>query len=340
MVRPLREEPLKASFVKSTWTWWFCRKKSELITSAFVASIWRSRFKEWVVLPAMGRSGGILVIWDVRSVKIKESLLGDFLVSVLIEDHTKGEWWFTGVYGPTNRVRRNVFWDELSSLKEICNNKWCVGGDFNVVKRISEKFNSSTITRSMRQFDSLIGELELIDPNLINASFTWSNFRQYPICCGLDRFLFSNQWADGFQSFRQEVEVRVVSDYTPVVLDTSFPKWGPTPFRFENAWLERKQFKRDFESWWKEITVEGWEGYKWMSRLKKIKQCLKTWNREVFGDIRLMEVAFHNRIKELDLLESSEIWTEDLRKEREKLKKDLIDFQVKNEISMGQKLKI
>ena len=61
-----------------------------------------------------------------------------------------------------------------------------------------------------------------------------------------------------------------------------------------------------------------------MSRLKKIKQCLKTWNREVFGDLRLLEVAFFNRLKELDMLEGSESWSEDLRGEREKLKKDLI----------------
>ena len=112
--------------------------KRELIDRAFLASIWRSMFKEWVVLLAIGRLGGILVIWDVRSVKIKESLLGELLVSVMIEDNIRGDWWFTGVYGPTNRGHRSVFWDELSGLKEICNSRWCVGGDFNVVRRVSE----------------------------------------------------------------------------------------------------------------------------------------------------------------------------------------------------------
>ena len=32
--------------------------KTEVIDRGFVASIWSSRFKEWVVLPAIGRSGG------------------------------------------------------------------------------------------------------------------------------------------------------------------------------------------------------------------------------------------------------------------------------------------
>ena len=60
---------------------------------------------------------------------------------------------------------RSNFWDELLGLKEICNDRWCVGGDFNIVRRGNEKFNSLTNTRSMREFDSLIGELDLVDPN-------------------------------------------------------------------------------------------------------------------------------------------------------------------------------
>ena len=99
-----------------------------------------------------------------------------------------------------------------------------MGGDFNVVRRVSEKFNSSTNTRSMKDFNYLIGELELVDPNLNNAEFTWSNFRHQPICCRLDRFLFTNGWAAGYPCYRQELEARLVSDHAPVILDTSPPK--------------------------------------------------------------------------------------------------------------------
>ena len=37
--------------------------KKDMVDRCFVASIWRSRFKEWALLPAVGRSGEILVIW-------------------------------------------------------------------------------------------------------------------------------------------------------------------------------------------------------------------------------------------------------------------------------------
>ena len=136
------------------------------------------------------------------------------------------------------------------------------------------------------------------------------------------------------------MEARAVSDHSPVILDTLPPKWGPTPFRFENAWLEHKQFGRDFEKWWKEASVYGWEGYKWMKRLQIIKQYVEKWNVEVFGDLRLIEAGMYNRLKDLDREETSENWTEELRVERDTLKKELHDIMVKKEISIRQKLKV
>ena len=48
----------------------------------------------------------------------------------------------------------------------------------------------------MKDFDDLIRESELIGP-LKNASFTWSNLQENPICKRLDRFLFSSEWKQG-----------------------------------------------------------------------------------------------------------------------------------------------
>ena len=86
--------------------------------------------------------------------------------------------------------------------------------------------------------------------------------------------------------------------------------------------------------------MEGWEGYKWMKRLQEIKPRLKNWNKDVFGDLRLFEAALHDRLKELDRLESSGNWSGDLRQERVNVKKELNGILVKKEIMVRQKLKI
>ena len=115
---------------------------------------------------------------------------------------------------------------------------------------------------------------------------------------------------------------------------------GSYPFRFENAWLEHKHFTRDFEKWWKDAMVEGWEGYKWTMKLKIIKSWSKNWNKKVFGDLRLLEAALNNRLKELNSLEGSGNWRLEYMEEREKLKKEFHDILIKKEMSVRQKLKI
>ena len=146
--------------------------KKENVDRLFVGSVWRSRFKEWLLLPSFGRSGGILLMWDTRRIKVIDNLIGDFSISICIEMDNREVWWFSGIYGPPSVSSRAGFWDELVGLWKICGNNWCVGGDFNVVRNIAEKRNSLTNTRSMRIFDGLIRELELWDPPLNNAQFT------------------------------------------------------------------------------------------------------------------------------------------------------------------------
>ena len=70
---------------------------------------------------------------------------------------------------------------------------WCVGGDFNVIRRSSKKLGGSSLTSCMKNFDSFMRECELLDPPLQNASFTWSNLQESSVCKRLDRFLYSNE---------------------------------------------------------------------------------------------------------------------------------------------------
>ena len=121
-----------------------------------------------------------------------------------------------------------------------------------------------------------------MDPPLCNTRFTWSNLQENLVCCRLDRFLYSLGWDGVFPNSRQESLPRVVSDHCPIVLESCPLKWGPTPFRFENMWLEHACFKRNFEEWWSNASCHGWEGFKFMRKLKMVKEKVKCRNREVW----------------------------------------------------------
>lgn len=48
-------------------------------------------------------------------------------------------------------------------------------------------------------------------------------------------------------------------------------------------WLDHKGFDAAFAGWWNNTHVEGWEGYKFITKLKANKGPLKSWNSEVWG---------------------------------------------------------
>ncbi|RVW16838.1 hypothetical protein CK203_098160 [Vitis vinifera] len=73
----------------------------------------------------------------------------------------------------------------------------------------------------------------------------------------------------------QEVLPRWISDHWTIVLDTNPFKWGPTPFRFENMWLQHPSFKECFSTWWRSFQGNGWEGHKFMRKLQFVKAKLK-----------------------------------------------------------------
>ena len=125
---------------------------------------------------------------------------------------------------------------------------WCASGHFNVIRRSSEKLGGSSLTSSVKDFGGFIRECELLDPPLRNASFTWSNMQESPVCKRLDSFLYSNEWEHYFPQSLQKVLPRRTSDHRPIVLETNPFKWDPTPFRFENMWLQHPSFKECFKS--------------------------------------------------------------------------------------------
>ena len=96
---------------------------------------------------------------DIKSINVRDSLLGEFLASILVDIEGSSSWWFSGVYGPSKTCFRDRFYDELARLPTLYGVKWCIGGDFNMMKSLQEKFNSNKTTRSMKLFDELAKEL-------------------------------------------------------------------------------------------------------------------------------------------------------------------------------------
>ena len=306
----------------------------------FVGSIWSVRNKEWAALLACGASGRILIIWDSDKLRSEEVVIGSFLVSIKFALDGYGPFWLLIVYGPNNPLLRKDFWVELLDIFRISFPLWCIGRDFNVTRRSSEKLGGSSLTSSMKDFDGFIRECELFDPHLRNAPFTWSNMQESPVCKRLDRFLYSNEWEQLFPQSLQEVLPRRISGHWPIVLETNPFKWGPTPLRFENMWLQHPSCKECFRSWWRDFQVNGWEGYKFMRKLQFVKAKLKEWNKASFGELNERKKSILFELANFDTIEQERGLTFELLVQRALRKGELEEWILREEIIWRQKTRV
>ncbi|GLT29064.1 hypothetical protein SLA2020_039520 [Shorea laevis] len=148
----------------------------------------------------------------------------------------------------------------------------------------------------MREFDAFILSVGLIDIKMVNRHFTW--YRPDGTAMSrLDRVLMNVEMCNMGGDWVQQGLKRNISDHCAIVLKSRTIDWGPKPFQVLDAWLLHPEFKKIIEEKWKAMEVDGFAGYKCKQKLKGLKEFLKGWNRDVFGD---MEAAV-KQIKQVDM---------------------------------------
>ena len=104
-----------------------------------------------------------MIIWDSKKLRSEEVVIGSFSVSINFTLDGCKPLWLSAIYGPNSTILRKDFWVELLDIFGLSSPCWCVGGDFNVIRRNSEKLGGSSLTPSMKDFVDFIRECELID---------------------------------------------------------------------------------------------------------------------------------------------------------------------------------
>jgi exonuclease III len=76
-----------------------------------------SSFTDYLELPAMGASGGILVAWRRHVQTTKSRRLDINSSSIQFCSESGVAWWLTGVYGPQGNDEKNAFMQELRDVR-------------------------------------------------------------------------------------------------------------------------------------------------------------------------------------------------------------------------------
>jgi exonuclease III len=109
---------------------------------SWLNSISGNRNFAWFWTPANGRSGGLLVGFNADAFDVRETEMGDFMIKVLLVHKENGFIWnFINVYGAVQK-----FLIELSSFCSKCKYPILVGGDFNILRKESDKNKPGELT--------------------------------------------------------------------------------------------------------------------------------------------------------------------------------------------------
>ncbi|KAG5599979.1 hypothetical protein H5410_031349 [Solanum commersonii] len=173
-------EGLGKNIVKSALLKWkayvccFQEKKISREVESIAKQLWASRWMSCGYLEVDGSNGGILIMWDCRIWKGSLVETGKFLITYRFDAvQTTFSWYLTGVYACHIRNEKLECWEEVATVKELCEGTWVTCEEFNTVRVRAERRGCNRIANMMKDFSNYIKEMELHDLQLNGGNFTW-----------------------------------------------------------------------------------------------------------------------------------------------------------------------
>ncbi|CAH9114746.1 unnamed protein product, partial [Cuscuta epithymum] len=195
--------------------------------------------------------------------------------------------WFTAIYGSHNYIVRRNLWNFLECWAEANKSPWFVGGDFNAIANQGEHKGQSIPTLGgMNEFKDCLANCDLIDLPFHGTTFTWTGVRSNGrVWRRLDRILFNSSFLGLYDNIQIQHLNKSSSDHSPMLLQCKNQLViGPKAFKFQNMWLSHPNFMHVVDGAWKNVPTSG--GMRGLyNKLQYLKQTLKAWNKNTFGDI-------------------------------------------------------
>ncbi|XP_026396994.1 uncharacterized protein LOC113291710 [Papaver somniferum] len=186
-----------------------------------------------------------------------------------------GDVMVTGIHAACLTVDRRQLWEELKDISAM-NLPWMIIGDFNVVLSCDEKFGGRRPLRVSMQ-----------------------DFRDY-------KAFYNIQWLDKFGGWSYKVGVRGISDHGAIfgaVVNSTKPE--NSLFRYQSIWSSHPEFLTLIKESWNEV-IAGNPAFSFMAKLKRLKQIIKKWNWEVFGDLRIKVKVTEDEVLQASLLSDND----------------------------------
>uniref|UniRef100_A0A2N9FRJ8 Reverse transcriptase domain-containing protein n=1 Tax=Fagus sylvatica TaxID=28930 RepID=A0A2N9FRJ8_FAGSY len=151
---------------------------------------------------------------------------------------------------------------------------WCIVGDFNAIRNPSERLGCQSFSPSMHSFSDWIDSHQLVDLPLVRGPYTWSSGTTPPSMSRIDRALVSLDWEAQYSDVFLKLLPRPISNHHPLLV---------------------------VHGWWSGYEFVGTPSFVLAYKLKALKEDLKKWNKDTFGDIHHRKSCCMRDILELDV---------------------------------------
>ncbi|XP_050233241.1 uncharacterized protein LOC126681735 [Mercurialis annua] len=274
--------------------------KKDTVDAFLVRKLWPNLYFDFAWVPSVGPSSGLLVIWNTIILQNTVIVSGsrwicmDFTFNSLPIRHIL-------VYASNLASERLSLWNELLPLS-IYTGLVFISGDFNDVLSPAERFLCTDFLPSMIAFRDFLNVAELVDLPLQGRSFTWQNsFSKSRI----DRCCSSLSAVYAWSSSSLTALSRGLSDHVPILFQSNVKiDWGPKPFRSIDSWWEHSEFSSFVKSSWDSLDSTT-NPLPLVRKLKQLRERIKTWNTDVYGDQNKKKTELSAEVAQLDIIADS-----------------------------------
>ncbi|KAL5726418.1 hypothetical protein ACHQM5_009463 [Ranunculus cassubicifolius] len=194
--------------------------KVEVVNEKLARQLWGGDGVGFRFASSVGRSGGMICLWDKECVEVEDFRIGKWVCSLRCRFKGKEEWCVvSNVYGPRLEGERWELWKELEEVRGFWDGPWCIGGDFNAVRREGERRGEVGWSKEMEEFSEFVENNELVDLPMIGRKYTWARGGRSLSMSRLDRFIVSSEWVKLFPHSIVASIPKPISDHCPILLD-------------------------------------------------------------------------------------------------------------------------
>jgi exonuclease III len=279
-------------------------------------------------LPSLGASGGIRIAADPDFFDM--TLLPSsaaYSLSVRISSRLEDEVWdLTGVYGPQLENEKMIFLSELRYIQSIVRPEWILLGDFNMIRRAREKNKGSINRRVMRQFNNTIDDLHLLEFELTDRAFTWSNEQMSPTMTRIDRIFATTEWHDLFPSADIHSMCTMTSDHCPLLLRSHSSGTFYQGFRFESFWPQIDGFNEVVHQAWNSTVTTDDAILRLHVKMVRTAKALMAWRRNTVGNFKVKMAIIQITLTLLDKAQENRQLSSEELDFRRTLKSKILDI--------------